>query len=180
MRKSRLMFEWFGVDGGQGFFRAANIIKSLPIFSFFCLWFISASASQASTLSVGLGYQYGGFLGAKYIHELDAGRVYLGGGLLAYSTDMGDRWGYALGYELPLFSPSHYVGVFAGKVAASRLGDYLGGGLTYAYYFGDPQGASWSLGASFAYGKRDLPDRVAGMGFEESKSTGLIHLGYQF
>ncbi|QEI11431.1 hypothetical protein [Cellvibrio japonicus] len=153
-------------------------------FIVFCLMAHISVLADDSFLSLGVGHSYGG-AGVKYSHTLGEGHIYGGLGVLAYSSDTGAHSGYALGYEYPVISERQLWGVFWGKVAAtlSETGsnDYVGGGITYSYYWGDVQGNSWILGGSLAYGKRDIPSWVQDPSqYDNDKFNALIMFGYQF
>ena len=144
-----------------------------------------SSLTQANNLSLGIGLPYGGAIGTKYSIDLGDGHLYAGLGMMAYSSDAGATPGYVVGYEYPL-DQHHVIGLLAGKVSASTYGDefndYQGAGLTYSYYFSGFNRKSWILGASYAFGRRDLPDDYP---FDESQydredSGAFIILGYQF
>ena len=149
--------------------------------------FISGvSVSSNNNFSIGLGLPYGGVIGGKYSVNAGDGKLYASLGLMAYSSNAGSTPGYALGYELPVINEKNSIGFLVGKVATSTYGDdfndYHGAALAYSYYFSGINDSSWLLGASYAYGKRDLPDDYpfASDQYDREDQGVFIIWGYQF
>jgi hypothetical protein len=156
----------------------------IKISFFIGLIFVSGvSVASKNNFSIGMGLPFGGVIGGQYSVELGDGKIYAGLGLLAYSSNAGSTPGYVLGYELP--NEKNSVGVLVGTVAASTYGDefndYMGGAVTYSYYFSGVHNKSWILGASYAYGKREVPnDHPFPDRYDRDDKGVSILLGYQF
>jgi hypothetical protein len=154
---------------------------------FFIFLFSSINLSFAkNSFSIGLGLPFGGVIGGKYSADVGDGKLYASLGLMAYSSDAGSTPGYAIGYEVPVINEKNSLGFLIGKVAASTyrddFNDYHGAALTYSHYFGGIKNSSWILGASYAYGKRDVPDDYPFPDdqFDRDDQGAFIILGYQF
>lgn len=154
---------------------------------FFIFLFSSINFAFAkNNFSLGLGLPYGGVIGGKYSTNAGAGKLYASFGLMASSSNAGSTPGYALGYEIPVINEKNSIGFLVGKVASSTYGDdfndYHGAALTYSYCFSGVNDSSWILGASYAYGKRDLPDDYpfASDQYDREDQGAFIILGYQF
>ncbi|MBY6187283.1 hypothetical protein KUV89_11695 [Marinobacter hydrocarbonoclasticus] len=132
------------------------------------LWPSVASAQWA----VGMGYQYGGLLGGKYIYDLDeANKLNVAlspvGGAFGYQRNMdGDKGQHALGVSIgmeTMFQSDHGFAV-----------------ATYNYYPAGFQKSSWTMGVDagiYNAGPRCelyyCPDNKVGPAL-------FFNLGYQF
>jgi hypothetical protein len=154
---------------------------------FFTILILSSNLTSANNqFSIGLGLPYGGVIGGKYSTNVGNGKLYASLGLMAFNSNAGSTPGYAIGYELPVVNEKNSLGFLIGKVAASTYADefydYHGAALTYSYYFSGINDSSWMLGASYAFGRRDVPDDYPFPDdqFDRDDQGAFIILGYQF
>lgn len=142
--------------------------------------FASSGVQAEGQWGVGIGKPYGGFIGGRYMHNTDDLKLYLGGGLLGYSSSEGYEPGFALGFDYRIAHSKHAVGASFGTVHASRINgkkeSYIGPAVNYSYYFSGFNRPSWIIGGSVFRGDRDVPND----GFEEDRSGLFINVGYQF
>jgi hypothetical protein len=162
-------------------------MKLVPKFLFFIFLFYPIDfASAKNNFSLGLGLPYGGVIGGKYSTNVGNGKLYASLGLMAFNSNAGSTPGYAIGFELPVVNEKNSLGFLIGKVAASTYADefydYHGAALTYSYYFSGINDSSWMLGASYAFGRRDVPDDYPFPHdqFDRDDQGAFIILGYQF
>jgi hypothetical protein len=136
---------------------------------------ISYAESQAA---IGLGLPYGGFLGGRYSAIFENTKVFLGAGLLSYTSSSGSMLGYNAGFDYQIGSSSHSLGMSYGTVTANGADSiYIGTSYNYAYYFSGFNERSWIAGFSSYKGKQEKNNIF---GYRDSKSGTFINVGFQY
>ena len=131
-----------------------------------------------SQVAIGIGQPYGGFLGGRFSALFERTKIYLGAGLLGYTSSSGSMLGYNAGFDCQIGSSNHSLGVSYGTVTANGADSiYIGTSYNYAYYFSGFTERSWIIGLSSYEGKQEKTNIF---GYRDKKSGTFINVGFQY
>ncbi len=125
--------------------------------------------SRAIDLSVGVGHQYAGVLGAQVSTQAGAIRTYGALGLVGYAVGVETTWG---------LSHQHTYGAVIGREEIGSEDGFVF--ATYNYHVSGVDNSGWVFGAGLGVTRQDEGGAFSDQGVIESKTSLTLNIGYKF